>query len=124
MRAAIVRALAPDGWSVAQADNGRSGLAAVEDASPDAIILDLVMPEMSGFEFLDELRERAWARDIPVLVVTAKDLSDAENAGLSGTCSASWRSTLSTRGSAAATRLARPQRGRRAQRPQRAAEAA
>jgi CheY-like chemotaxis protein len=47
-------------------------------------VLDLVMPEMSGFEFLAELRSHAWARDIPVLVVTAKDLSDAEKRSLTG----------------------------------------
>ena len=84
VRAAIVRALAPEGWSVAEADNGRSGLAALEDARPDAIILDLVMPEMNGFEFLAELRDRAWARAVPVLVVTAKDLTQAEKGSLAG----------------------------------------
>ena len=84
VRSAIERALAPEGWSVAQADNGRTGLAAADSVHPDAIVLDLVMPQMSGFEFLDELRSRLWARDIPVLVVTAKDLSDAEKLSLAG----------------------------------------
>jgi CheY-like chemotaxis protein len=84
VRSAIVRTLDPEGWSVAEADNGRTGLAAADSAHPDAIVLDLVMPEMNGFEFLAELRNRAWARDIPVLVVTAKDLSDAEKSSLAG----------------------------------------
>ena len=84
VRSAIVRSLAPDGWSVAEAENGRTGLAAADRTRPDAIVLDLVMPEMSGFEFLAELRSHAWARDIPVLVVTAKDLSDAEKRSLTG----------------------------------------
>jgi CheY-like chemotaxis protein len=84
VRSAIVRTLAPEGWSVAEADNGRTGLDAADSAHPDAIVLDLVMPEMNGFEFLAELRNRAWARDIPVLVVTAKDLSDAEKSSLAG----------------------------------------
>jgi CheY-like chemotaxis protein len=47
-------------------------------------MLDLVMPEMDGFEFLVEMRSRAEWRDIPVLVVTAKDLTGEERARLNG----------------------------------------
>jgi CheY-like chemotaxis protein len=48
------------------------------------ILLDLMMPEMDGFEFLTELRKKeAWA-DIPVVVVTAKDITAEEQARLDG----------------------------------------
>ena len=47
-------------------------------------MLDLMMPEMDGFEFLDELRGRAEWRDIPVLVVTAKDLTAEDRSRLTG----------------------------------------
>ena len=53
-------------------------LARLADTRPDVIMLDLVMPEMDGFEFLVEMRSRAEWRDIPVLVVTAKDLTTEE----------------------------------------------
>ena len=47
-------------------------------------MLDLMMPEMDGFEFLVEMRSRAEWRDIPVLVVTAKDLTVEERSRLNG----------------------------------------
>ena len=48
------------------------------------IILDLMMPKMDGFEFLDELRERPDWQDIPVVVITAKDLTDEDRDRLNG----------------------------------------
>jgi CheY-like chemotaxis protein len=47
-------------------------------------LLDLMMPEMDGFEFLEEMRRKAEWRDIPVVVVTAKDLTDADRSRLNG----------------------------------------
>jgi CheY-like chemotaxis protein len=70
--------LESDGWSVTEARDGREGLQSVADATPDLIVLDLMMPEVDGFRFAEELgRHETW-RTIPVLVVTAKDLSDRE----------------------------------------------
>jgi CheY-like chemotaxis protein len=53
-------------------------------AAPDAIILDLMMPEMDGFELVDALRGHPDWRDIPVLVITAKDLTDEDRRRLNG----------------------------------------
>lgn len=72
------------GWSISEAANGRIALALIAEARPDAIILDLIMPEMDGFEFLEELRSRAEWRDIPVVVVTSKDLTAEDRARLNG----------------------------------------
>ena len=64
-----------DGWSVAEAANGRLALDALQAGPPALILLDLMMPEMDGFQFLEELRKEPKWREIPVVVVTAKDLT-------------------------------------------------
>jgi signal transduction histidine kinase/DNA-binding response OmpR family regulator len=83
-RAVLREILAREGWTIVEAENGRIALDRVGEALPDVIVLDLMMPEMDGFEFLAELRSRADGRDIPVLVVTAKDLTDDERFRLNG----------------------------------------
>jgi signal transduction histidine kinase/DNA-binding response OmpR family regulator len=84
MRRGMRLALEEDGWEVSEAENGRIALARLAETRPDIIMLDLMMPEMDGFEFLDEMRQRAEWRDIPVLVVTAKDLTAEDRARLNG----------------------------------------
>ncbi|MEE8313587.1 MAG: response regulator [Myxococcota bacterium] len=77
-REVMRRTLQKDGWDVAEARHGREALERVRERSPDVIILDLMMPVMSGFEFLGELRSvEAW-RGIPVVVATAKDLTEED----------------------------------------------
>jgi CheY-like chemotaxis protein len=71
-------------WDVVEAENGKIALRCLSESRPDVIVLDLVMPEMDGFEFLDELRSRAEWRDIPVVVVTAKDLTADDRRRLNG----------------------------------------
>ncbi|MBD3223592.1 MAG: response regulator, partial [Caldithrix sp.] len=68
-------------WTSREATNGRIALKAVEDKIPDLIILDIMMPEMDGYEFLQHLREKKEWQDIPVLVLTALKESDAEVKG-------------------------------------------
>jgi CheY-like chemotaxis protein len=75
LRRTVRLVLEQSGWDVTEAENGRVALARLADARPDAIILDLMMPEMDGFEFLDELRHRDELRGIPVVVVTGRDLT-------------------------------------------------
>jgi len=57
-----------DGFDVQLADNGKKGVALVEDFVPDLILLDLQMPEMSGDEALAEIRKHDWGKDIPVII--------------------------------------------------------
>ncbi len=67
------------GLAVAETANGRRALSWLgENAPPAMILLDLMMPEMDGFEFLDAIAARAEWREIPVIVVTAKQLTAAE----------------------------------------------
>ncbi len=83
-RKLIRRNLKKAGWSVDEAKNGRVGLERVEKAMPDLILLDLMMPEMDGFEFLRELRARQAWQQIPVVVVTAKEITEQERLRLNG----------------------------------------
>lgn len=73
------------GLTVAEATNGRLALGwLAENPAPAVILLDLMMPEMDGFEFLDTFNSRADWRHVPVVVITAKQLTAAERALLSG----------------------------------------
>jgi CheY-like chemotaxis protein len=72
------------GWRVREATNGRFALDAVEAELPDAILLDLMMPEMDGFELVAALQANAAWREIPVVVVTALDLTAEDRRKLSG----------------------------------------
>lgn len=67
--------LEKDGWSVYEAENGRIGLERVGVVHPDVILLDLMMPEVDGFEFVARLRQNEAWQSIPVVVLTAKDIT-------------------------------------------------
>jgi signal transduction histidine kinase/DNA-binding response OmpR family regulator/HAMP domain-containing protein len=73
------------GLTVAEVTNGRLALTwLAENSTPALILLDLMMPEMDGFEFLDTFNRRPDWRHVPVVVITAKQLSAAERALLAG----------------------------------------
>jgi CheY-like chemotaxis protein len=78
------RMLEPEGYTVVEAPNGRVALERLRDMSPSVILLDLMMPEMDGFEFVAEFRRHEPWRAIPIVVVTAKDLSPDDRARLNG----------------------------------------
>ncbi|HWG54360.1 MAG TPA: response regulator [Gemmatimonadaceae bacterium] len=78
------RLLEGDGWTVAEAENGRAALGALGRHVPALILLDLMMPVMDGSQFAAELRKvDAW-RDIPIIVITAKDLTAEDRRALNG----------------------------------------
>ena len=76
-----------EGWKVLAAENGREGLNLLETGRPGVILLDLMMPEMDGFEFIEHLRERPGGGNIPVVVLTAKDLTAEDRRRLNGSVS-------------------------------------
>jgi CheY-like chemotaxis protein len=84
LSAVAYEALEPIGWQVTEAENGQVAVAAITAARPDVIILDLMMPKMDGFEFLDELHGRPDWQGIPVVIITAKDLTDEDRNRLNG----------------------------------------
>ncbi len=73
-----------DGWSVIEAGNGREGLDRLAEDRPGVVLLDLTMPVMDGFTFLGEMRKAPGCADIPVLVLTALDLSRDDRRRLRG----------------------------------------
>lgn len=83
-RTMLRRLLVGEGCLVKEAENGRLALDRLADDRPDLILLDLMMPEMDGFEFLSEMRVIQGYADIPVVVITAADLSEQDRARLNG----------------------------------------
>ncbi len=83
-RELITRILRAEGWETEQAENGLIGLERLEENRIQIIVLDLMLPEMDGFEFLAELRKRKEWRNMPVIVVTAKTLTKEDYAQLRG----------------------------------------
>jgi PAS domain S-box-containing protein len=83
-RALLRTALEGDGWTVEEAGNGLEALDRLEQRRPDAILLDLMMPEMDGIQLVERLRTSERNRSIPVLVVTAKDITPMDRQRLSG----------------------------------------
>ncbi|MEQ1885955.1 MAG: response regulator [Bryobacteraceae bacterium] len=76
--------LESDGWTVDEAANGREALDQLKVRRPEVILLDLMMPEMDGTEFVQHLRASELTRSIPVLVITAKDITAEDRQRLSG----------------------------------------
>jgi signal transduction histidine kinase/CheY-like chemotaxis protein len=84
-REALCRMLTGMGYAAPAAVNGRTALDWLDShPAPSLILLDLMMPEMDGFEFLQELRTRPVFAGIPVIVVTAKELTAEDFGVLSG----------------------------------------
>ncbi len=83
-RNVLRRFLENDGWKTQQAENGLVALERLKTQRSSVILLDLMMPEMDGFEFLATLKHDPALRALPVIVVTAKDLSDDDRKRLNG----------------------------------------
>jgi signal transduction histidine kinase/CheY-like chemotaxis protein len=83
-REMLRRTVAKRGWTVVEAADGREALTRLEQATPAIVLLDLMMPGMDGFEVLEAMcRKESW-RDIPVIIITAKDLDREDLARLNG----------------------------------------
>jgi CheY-like chemotaxis protein len=76
--------LEKEGWAVSEAENGIEALASMEKERPSLIFLDLTMPHMNGFEFAAAVRRHPEWRSIPIVVVTAQDLTKEDRKRLNG----------------------------------------
>ena len=83
-RKMLTQILERERWSVIQAEDGVVALEQVAKHRPDLILLDLMMPRMNGYQFVTELHKHDDWRSIPIIVVTAKDMSTEERIALDG----------------------------------------
>ncbi|MEY3219136.1 MAG: hypothetical protein RIT27_493 [Pseudomonadota bacterium] len=81
-RSMLSALLTKKGWHIRTAVNGAEALESVKELTPDLILLDLMMPEVDGFEFLKTLRTETQWQTIPVVVLTARNLSETERNAL------------------------------------------
>ena len=84
LREMLRRTLEAEDWPVAEAEHGQAALESIRARRPAVVLLDLMMPVMDGFELLAELRQNEDWRTIPVVVITAMDLSQADRRRLAG----------------------------------------
>jgi CheY-like chemotaxis protein len=87
-RELLAQILEPAGFKVIMAASGLEGLRLARSGQPDVILLDLMMPGLSGLDVVKALRAEDATRQIPVIVLTAKDMTDTEKMQLNGHVSA------------------------------------
>lgn len=81
----LVRAsLEPEGWTVLGAATGQEGLALVRERQPSAVLLDLLMPGMDGFEVVEALRAAPETKSVPVVILTSMSMTHQDKERLQG----------------------------------------
>jgi len=81
----LVRAsLEPEGWTVLGAATGQEGLALIRERKPSAVLLDLLMPGMDGFEVVEALRADPDTKSVPVVILTSKSMTQQDKERLQG----------------------------------------
>ncbi len=83
-RQMLTRLLEKEGWNVLQAEDGLAALERMKKQRPDLILLDLMMPKMNGFEFVAELHKHDEWQSIPIIVITAGDVTIQDRVRLDG----------------------------------------
>jgi signal transduction histidine kinase/CheY-like chemotaxis protein len=76
--------LVPDGWRVVRATGGEEGVRAVRREQPAVVVLDLLMPEVDGFSVVEQLRADPLVDDVPIIVLTSKDMTGTDHDRLAG----------------------------------------
>ena len=84
VRDMLRRTFTKEGWEVVEAENGRIGLERLDTTTPELVLLDLMMPEVDGFQFLEEVRANEATKQLPVIVLTAKTLTTEDRLRLNG----------------------------------------
>ncbi|MBI4442251.1 MAG: response regulator, partial [Acidobacteria bacterium] len=87
----MVEVLESAGYATLAASGGREALQVLAQTPPDAVLLDLMMPEVDGFQVIHHMKEDSVLREIPIFVLTAKDLTEADTEMLSRETKAFFR---------------------------------
>lgn len=95
-RREIARIVEEEGLKAVVADNGSQCIELIKKDPPDVLILDLMMPEMDGFDVVNSIRSDPETSHLPVIVVTAKDLTDEDRKKLSGNVSSVLEKSVAT----------------------------
>ena len=74
--------LTENGFEVITADNGFDALLSVEENQPDCVITDIMMPRLSGIDFLQALKNNEVTKDVPVILISAMDQAEMVQQGL------------------------------------------
>jgi adenylate cyclase len=96
-RALLRDMLVKEGCTIDEAEDGLAALARVDAARPDLVLLDLMMPRMDGFQFVEALRAKPGMAGIPIVVLTAMELGDQERRRLAGETEKVLRKSLHSR---------------------------
>ena len=81
LRHALAVKLEKRGYSVSQAEDGEAGVTLATANHPDLVLLDLIMPKLDGFGFLERLRHEPWGKTLPVIILTnSNDVSKVQEA--------------------------------------------
>ena len=83
-RSEMTQIIEQEGMRAVVAENGKICMDMIKESVPDVLVLDLIMPEMDGFEVLKRVRSDPATRNLPVIVVTAKELTDKDRKKLAG----------------------------------------
>src|SRR5215212_3633730 len=78
----VSAALVPAGYEIVTAQNGREALQRIEGIEPDLVILDVIMPELNGYEVCRRIRQRANLGHLPIMMLTANDTLEERINGL------------------------------------------
>ncbi len=97
IRLLLSRTLTKEGWQVCEAGNGRVALELLAHHRPALVLLDLMMPEVDGFEVISRMRAHNEWRTIPIIVITARELSEEERRFLDANVSRTLRKAAQSR---------------------------
>jgi len=77
-RGLLVQSILRAGWKSTEAANGKEVITLLKSTKPNIILLDIMMPEMDGFQVIEEIQKHEKWRQIPIIVITAKELTRDE----------------------------------------------
>jgi len=83
-RELVTKILQRDGWRTREAENGKIALELMKTEEPSLVLLDLMMPELNGFQFIEEVRHNQQNSELPIIVLTAKYLTEEDRERLGG----------------------------------------